>query len=143
MEQPYCRPMVKLGRLQIMAHWISNTSTEVCVQEPSKPLEPAATTRLDPKPVAAAGTREIPPRLIAIAHDQHIHHQQRCDCPSQRLQKHTMNNSCWVLPLLLVLHCCCDNFHRCHCRRVVPCVTTQNDNIAVVYNDCGTCLLWR
>ena len=47
MEQPLGRRMVKLGRLQTMPRWTSNTSTEV-VPLIATGVEPPATTRHDP-----------------------------------------------------------------------------------------------
>ena len=68
-----------------------------------------------PCPVAAAGTREILPR--SNAHGYPIHPPQISNCPSQQLQEKIVSNSCWVLPLLLILHfCCC-----CCCCGVVQC----------------------
>ena len=44
MEPPYGHGMVKLGRLQTMTHWTSNTSTKVFPQIASGVQPPAAAT---------------------------------------------------------------------------------------------------
>ena len=51
MEQPYSHVMVKLGRLQTMPRWISNTSTEF--------VQPPATTRHDPTLATAWKSRGL------------------------------------------------------------------------------------